>query len=499
MAQDTRKDPRAKVLTMTVRYKSATLDEFIEHHSHDVSRGGMFIKTPSPFPPGTLLKFEVKIASDEKVMQGVGRVVWKREPSDSNEARPPGMGVKFIKIDDTSRGVIDQLVTKSGGGETAFDQGGGGGASVPPAAAAHAPAPVSKPPSVGGVKTPSIKPAIASPGIPAAPKAPVAAGSPAALKPVATAPTATSPRKVTMIGLGAMNAAAVEKAVAEATAKKEAEKPAENFFPKTDSEADQPPPEDRTVMKQAAELLQDALREAGGSMEEIGTPAKAEPKPAETKLEEEKTPIKQAAAAAIAPALAKAAESERPAAEAKEAVRPAAATREEPKPRAVRSVPAPAEDMAEEGGGSGKIVAILVAVAIAAGAIFLLTREKEQPAPPATTAAAPQPPEQVKPPEPTPPPTQAQAEPPPSAVPPPEPPPSAVTPAPVPEPPPSAAAPAPEPEPKKKPVVARPAPKPAAEPPPAGEEPAPKPAPKPVAPKPKPAPAPPAGDSDNPY
>ena len=56
MSQDTRKDPRAKVLTMTVRYKSATLDEFIEHHSYDVSRGGMFIKTPSPFPPGTLLK-----------------------------------------------------------------------------------------------------------------------------------------------------------------------------------------------------------------------------------------------------------------------------------------------------------------------------------------------------------------------------------------------------------------------------------------------------------
>ena len=73
MSQDTRKDPRAKVLTMTVRYKSATLDEFIEHHSYDVSRGGMFIKTPSPFPPGTLLKFEVKIAEDQKVIQGVGR------------------------------------------------------------------------------------------------------------------------------------------------------------------------------------------------------------------------------------------------------------------------------------------------------------------------------------------------------------------------------------------------------------------------------------------
>jgi uncharacterized protein (TIGR02266 family) len=92
MSQDTRKDPRAKVLTMTVRYKSATLDEFIEHHSYDVSRGGMFIKTPSPFPPGTLLKFEVKIAADQKVIQGVGRVVWKREHETTADARPAGGG-----------------------------------------------------------------------------------------------------------------------------------------------------------------------------------------------------------------------------------------------------------------------------------------------------------------------------------------------------------------------------------------------------------------------
>src|SRR5215475_7889808 len=108
MAQETRKDPRAKVLTVTVRYKSATLDEFIEHHSHDVSRGGMFIKTPTPFPPGTLLKFEVKIAADQRVMQGVGRVVWKRDSPEGNDTRPAGMGVKFIKIDDASRKVIDQ-------------------------------------------------------------------------------------------------------------------------------------------------------------------------------------------------------------------------------------------------------------------------------------------------------------------------------------------------------------------------------------------------------
>ena len=108
MAQETRKDPRAKVLTMTVRYKSATIDEFIEHHSYDVSRGGIFIKTPSPFLPGTLLKFEIRIADDKPMLQGVGRVVWKRDATAAAAPdKPAGMGVKFIKIDDASRKTID--------------------------------------------------------------------------------------------------------------------------------------------------------------------------------------------------------------------------------------------------------------------------------------------------------------------------------------------------------------------------------------------------------
>lgn len=122
MGENTRKDRRTKVLSMTVRYRSATLGEFIEHHSYDVSRGGMFIKTPSPFPPGTLLKFEVKIAEDQRVMQGVGRVVWKRDLDGNTPDDPAGMGIKFIKIDDASRAVIDKLVEgRPAGQEGAFE------------------------------------------------------------------------------------------------------------------------------------------------------------------------------------------------------------------------------------------------------------------------------------------------------------------------------------------------------------------------------------------
>src|SRR5688500_8931658 len=134
----------------------------------------MYIKTPSPFPPGTLLKFEVKIAEDQKLMQGVGRVVWKREPPEAGDERPAGMGVKFIKIDESSKRLIDQLVSTRGDGKSAYD--------------------------VGSDDASTIKTASQSPPAPQ-PAAPVAA----APAPVATSATATPLRKATMIGLGAMN------------------------------------------------------------------------------------------------------------------------------------------------------------------------------------------------------------------------------------------------------------------------------------------------------
>ncbi|MDB4943369.1 MAG: Transcriptional regulatory protein algP, partial [Labilithrix sp.] len=120
MSQDTRKDKRAKVVSLNVRYKSATVDEFIENHSHDVSKGGLFVKTPTPFPPGTLLKFEIRLAGDKSVISGVGRVVWKRESTQAGAEKPAGMGVKFIKIDDASRAIIDRLVAQKADAGSAY-------------------------------------------------------------------------------------------------------------------------------------------------------------------------------------------------------------------------------------------------------------------------------------------------------------------------------------------------------------------------------------------
>jgi len=216
--EDTRKDKRAKIVSLNVRYKSATVDEFIENHSHDVSKGGLFIKTPTPFPPGTLIKFEIRIAGDKPVIMGVGRVVWKREPSQAGAERPSGMGVKFIKIDDSSRHVIERVVAEKEGAGSAYATENEDGSARPP--------PVEAP------KDPNLTP------------------KPGSIRPGEV-------RKETIMGIGA----------SVPPPKDEAASSAVGMFPTSEPEA---PKKEQTVMKQAAELLEEALKEAGGSMEEIG-------------------------------------------------------------------------------------------------------------------------------------------------------------------------------------------------------------------------------------
>ena len=63
MSQETRKDARAKIVSLNVRYKSATVDEFIENHAHDVSRGGIYIKTANPFAAGMLATWLRQVSS----------------------------------------------------------------------------------------------------------------------------------------------------------------------------------------------------------------------------------------------------------------------------------------------------------------------------------------------------------------------------------------------------------------------------------------------------
>jgi uncharacterized protein (TIGR02266 family) len=105
------------------------VDEFIEQYARDISRGGLFIKSKQPMAIGTLLKFEFQLKDESKLIQGVGRVVWKREPTDADgDTKPSGMGIKFIKMEPESKALVEQIVEGRGEGPGQYESGAPAGA-----------------------------------------------------------------------------------------------------------------------------------------------------------------------------------------------------------------------------------------------------------------------------------------------------------------------------------------------------------------------------------
>lgn len=75
----------------------------------NISKGGMFIKSENPLPPGTPLKITFSVPGREDLSIEVeGVVKWRAEPSDPSII--PGMGVEITKIDDRNRKLFEELI-----------------------------------------------------------------------------------------------------------------------------------------------------------------------------------------------------------------------------------------------------------------------------------------------------------------------------------------------------------------------------------------------------
>lgn len=115
-----RKDRRAPA-SLKVKYKSATVDDFIEQFGTDVSRGGIFIKTKKPLEAGALLKFEFQLQDGSAVLHGVGRVAWRRLEQQARPDLPAGMGIKFFKLSDHSRIVVERIESRYSGNKSRYE------------------------------------------------------------------------------------------------------------------------------------------------------------------------------------------------------------------------------------------------------------------------------------------------------------------------------------------------------------------------------------------
>ena len=115
MSENTRKEKRTPV-TLKIKFKSNTLDQFIERYSVDVSNGGIFIRTKDPLAVGTQLRFEFQLSDASPLISGDGTVVWTREFDPARVGVAPGMGVRFDKLASESQAVLDRILAHKGQG-----------------------------------------------------------------------------------------------------------------------------------------------------------------------------------------------------------------------------------------------------------------------------------------------------------------------------------------------------------------------------------------------
>lgn len=94
-----RKEQRvAKALSLTFKTK----ESLISAYTDNISSGGLFIKTPKPLQKGELLSIKLQIPGDAEPIKIEAVVAWCRTAGESDKTAP-GMGIQFLKVDDSDR------------------------------------------------------------------------------------------------------------------------------------------------------------------------------------------------------------------------------------------------------------------------------------------------------------------------------------------------------------------------------------------------------------
>src|SRR3989339_162094 len=109
-------------VTLKIKFKSSTLDQFIERYGIDVSKGGIFIRTPKPLAVGTALRFEFQLEDGSPLLAGNGTVIWIREKDAGKSKGAAGMGVRFDYLPSDSLGVLDQVLAQKSQQDEFSDQ-----------------------------------------------------------------------------------------------------------------------------------------------------------------------------------------------------------------------------------------------------------------------------------------------------------------------------------------------------------------------------------------
>jgi len=97
-------------LPIELRVEYRRLNSFFADYTKNISKGGTFIRTAKPLPPGTEFVFVLIIPKLEEPLRLNGEVVWTTDPSRATDDEPAGMGIRFKYIDDAERQQTEDIV-----------------------------------------------------------------------------------------------------------------------------------------------------------------------------------------------------------------------------------------------------------------------------------------------------------------------------------------------------------------------------------------------------
>jgi len=95
-------------LDLLVQFRLKTMDDFLTEHASNISTGGMFIRTDSPKPLGSMVYLQFQLEQGKTLIEGLGRVVHVNAAS----SQAPGMGIEFVNLDDASEEVISNIISE---------------------------------------------------------------------------------------------------------------------------------------------------------------------------------------------------------------------------------------------------------------------------------------------------------------------------------------------------------------------------------------------------
>jgi len=110
-----RRESRRAAVELPIRYER--LNALLADYTHNISRGGMFIRTELPMQVGAMLTFSIEAPGLGDPIMLRGSVRWVVSRDEASADHPAGMGIEFgfdsNEHKDAVERRLDQLMAKS--------------------------------------------------------------------------------------------------------------------------------------------------------------------------------------------------------------------------------------------------------------------------------------------------------------------------------------------------------------------------------------------------